>query len=521
MAKPRTRYVCQQCGADSAKWLGRCPDCGSWNSYVEEPGAAATRLDARAAADPRSRMSTAVPERLSDVSLADIERLPTGETEFDRVLGGGIVPGSMVLIGGDPGIGKSTLLLQVAAHVAADGRKVLYVSGEESARQVRLRAERLGTLRGDLYVLGETNLDAVLAHASDLRPSLLIVDSIQTAFLADVPSSPGNVAQLRECTLRLMNAAKSQHLPVFIVGHVTKEGNIAGPRVLEHIVDCVLYLEGERFYSYRLLRAAKNRFGSTNEVGVFEMDQDGLREVPNPSAAFLAERLESSAGSAVTVPLEGSRALLVEVQALVAGTGLAMPRRTAVGVDLNRLMLLIAVLAKRVGLPLGAQDVYVNLVAGLKIAEPAIDLGIALAIASSAREAPIAPGVVAIGEIGLLGELRPVGQVEKRLAEAARLGFERCILPEANLRRLTNGQTGRGTERNGMSLVGARTVEDALAVALGAAGTARPARAPRRAPAGYDAMPDRAAPAVLAPLDLLADAAGYGDRFDDQEDDQE
>lgn len=525
MAKPRTRYVCQQCGADSAKWLGRCPDCGAWNSYAEEAGAAAVRLDPRAAADPRSRMGTAAPELLSDVSLADIERLPTGEAEFDRVLGGGIVPGSMVLIGGDPGIGKSTLLLQVASHIAATGRKVLYVSGEESARQVRLRAERLGALGGDLYVLGETNLDAVLAHGHDLRPSLLIVDSIQTAFLADVPSSPGNVAQLRECTLRLMNAAKSQHLPVFIVGHVTKEGNIAGPRVLEHIVDCVLYLEGERFYSYRLLRAAKNRFGSTNEVGVFEMDQDGLREVPNPSAAFLAERLEASAGSAVTVPLEGSRALLVEVQALVAGTGLAMPRRTAVGVDVNRLMLLIAVLAKRVGLPLGAQDVYVNLVAGLKIAEPAIDLGIALAIASSAREAPVAPGVVAIGEIGLLGELRPVGQVEKRLAEAARLGFERCILPETNVRRLTDGPAGRGAARTGMKLVGARTVEDALALALGDAGTARPARSRRGARAGYGAPPDRTALAVVPPFDLLDDADGpadgYGDGFDDPEDNAE
>src|SRR5688500_11719699 len=390
MPKTKIAFACQECGAESAKWLGRCPDCGAWNSYVEEARIPASARAAVAGqqADSRGRAGAGGPERLVDVSLQDSLRSPSGMGELDRVLGGGIVPGSLVVLGGDPGIGKSTLLLQAAANVAAGGSTVLYVSGEESARQVRLRAERLSSVSESLYVLAETSLDAALAHVEQLNPSLVIVDSIQTAYLEDVASSPGNVAQLRECTLRLMNVAKARELPIFLVGHVTKEGNIAGPRVLEHIVDCVLYLEGERFYSYRLLRAAKNRFGSTNEVGVFEMDQDGLREVPNPSAAFLAERLEASAGSAVTVPLEGSRALLVEVQALVAGTGLPMPRRTAVGVDVNRLMLLIAVLAKRVGLPLGAQDVYVNLVAGLKIAEPAIDLGIALAIASSAREAP-------------------------------------------------------------------------------------------------------------------------------------
>jgi DNA repair protein RadA/Sms len=478
VARGRSHYVCQQCGLRSAKWVGRCPDCGAWNSYVEElvPAARPDSGSARAA-DARSRPGAAKPERLADVSLANVARVSSGVAEFDRVLGGGIVPGAMVLIGGDPGIGKSTLLLQVAANVAASGRKVLYVSGEESARQVRLRAERLGAPPGDLYVLAETSLDAVLAHVDELAPDLLVVDSIQTVFLAEVPSSPGNVSQLRECTLRLMNVAKSRELPVFVVGHVTKEGNIAGPRALEHIVDCVLYLEGERFYAYRLLRAAKNRFGSTNEVGVFEMEQDGLQQVVNPSAAFLAERVEASPGSAVTVPLEGSRALLVEVQALVAGTALGIPRRTAVGVDQNRLTLLVAVLGRRVGLPLATQDIYVSLVAGLRIAEPAIDLGVALAIASSARDAPVSPGLAAVGEIGLLGELRPVGQIERRLTEAARLGFQRCLIPASDLRRYTGDAAASQVRRDGLTLVGARTVEEALTLALGVA-PALPARRP-------------------------------------------
>src|SRR6266542_663883 len=346
MPKTRTIFSCQECGAESAKWLGRCPDCGAWNSYVEETKLTATAraLQAGLPADSRARTGGTAPERLVDVSLQDSLRIPSGMAELDRVLGGGIVPGSLVLIGGDPGIGKSTLLLQAAANVAAGGSGVLYVSGEESARQVRLRADRLSALSDSLYVLAETSLDNVLAAVERLKPALMIVDSIQTAYLEDVASSPGNVAQLRECTLRLMNVAKARELPIFLVGHVTKEGNIAGPRVLEHIVDCVLYLEGERFYSYRLLRAAKNRFGSTNEVGVFEMEQGGMREVSNPSAAFLSERAASSSGSAVTVPLEGTRALLVEVQALVAGTAFGAPRRTAVGIDHNRLALLTAVL---------------------------------------------------------------------------------------------------------------------------------------------------------------------------------
>ncbi|CAA9293863.1 MAG: DNA repair protein RadA [uncultured Chloroflexi bacterium] len=472
MPRTKTFFTCQQCGAEAAKWLGRCPECSAWNSYTEEAKVTATARAVAAGlpADSRARPGAVAPERLADVSTEDAPRLHTGMGELDRVLGGGIVPGSLVLIGGDPGIGKSTLLLQTAANVAAQGGTVLYVSGEESARQVRLRAERLEAVAPSLYVLAETSLDSVLSQVDRLQPQLMIVDSIQTAYLEDVASSPGNVAQLRECTLRLMNLAKARELPIFLVGHVTKEGTIAGPRVLEHIVDCVLYLEGERFYSYRLLRAAKNRFGSTNEIGVFEMEQGGMREVANPSAAFLSERAASTSGSAVTMPLEGSRALLVEVQALTAGTSFGAPRRTAVGIDQNRLALLVAVLGKRLGLQLGSQDVYVNVVAGLKIAEPAVDLGVALAIGSSARETPIDRGTVAVGEIGLGGELRTVSQIERRLSEAARLGFERAIIPAADYRLLTGSRSGGAPV--GLELQGAGSVAEAFELALGPAPTA-------------------------------------------------
>jgi DNA repair protein RadA/Sms len=495
MSRTRVLFTCRECGNESAKWLGRCPECGTWNSYVEGVRAAPSRPAAVHEARARpGGPGGASPERLVDVSLGEMARASTGLLEFDRVLGGGIVPGSLVLIGGDPGIGKSSLLMKAAANVAATGRRVLYVSGEESARQVRLHAERLGAgapLPEQLYVMAETNLDAVLSHVEALDPHLLVVDSVQTVYLEGLPSSPGNVTQLRECALRLMGVAKARHLPVFLVGHVTKEGNIAGPRSLEHIVDCVLYLEGERFYAYRLLRAEKNRFGSTNEIGVFEMEADGLRQVPNPSAAFLSERQTASAGSAVTVPLEGTRALLVEVQALVAPSGLALPRRTSLGVDLNRLHLLLAVLGKRVGLPLGSQDVYVNVVAGLKIAEPAADLGVALAIASSWRDAPVDAGLAVVGEVGLLGELRPVRQMERRLAEAARLGFERCIVPAGDLRRLGEqgggkggGKGGRQTRevrRDGLLIQGASTVAEALTLALGPMPPRRPVRDAREA----------------------------------------
>lgn len=471
MPKARLQYVCQQCGANSARWMGRCSECGAWNSYVEEVRPASGQRGQARVADLRARSSAPVAQPLAAVSLAEADRISTDIGEFDRVLGGGIVPGSMVLIGGDPGIGKSTLLLQAAASVASAGRPVLYVSGEESARQVRLRAERLGALTPELLVLAETSVDAAISQIEAINPSLVIIDSIQTMFLEGVPSSPGNVTQLRECTLRLMNVAKSRNVAIVLVGHVTKEGNIAGPRALEHIVDCVLYLEGERFYAYRVLRAEKNRFGSTTEVGVFEMGQDGLQQVANPSAAFMSDRVQSSPGSAVTVPMEGSRAILVEVQALVADSGLAMPRRTSVGFDMNRLHLLVAVLSRRVGLHLSTQDVYVNVVAGLKLGEPAVDLAVALAIASSARDVPLDQGMVAVGEVGLLGELRPVGQLERRLSEAERLGFERCILPAADLRRL--GQKRASSEAQGMVLTGAETVAEAITLMLGPAESGR------------------------------------------------
>ena len=480
MAKTRTLFTCRECGNESPKWLGRCPECGAWNSFVEGVRAATAPRTSSGGGGRSLEATLATPERMSAVSLREVARVPSALTEFDRVLGGGTVPGSLVLIGGDPGIGKSTLLLQVAANVAGSVGPVLYVSGEESARQVRLRAERLGAVSENLFVLAETNLDAVVGHVEQLAPVLVIVDSIQTVFLEGVPSSPGNVSQLRECTLRLMGLAKTRHVPIFLVGHVTKEGNIAGPRALEHIVDCVLYLEGERFYSYRLLRAAKNRFGSTNEVGVFEMEQDGMRQVTNPSAAFLSERVRSAPGSAVTVPLEGTRALLVEVQALTSSAGIGLARRTAIGVDQNRLQLLVAVLSKRMGLPLSTQDIYVNVVAGLKLGEPAADLGVALAIGSSYCDAPVDPGLIVMGEVGLLGELRPVAQLERRLAEAGRLGFERCILPAGDLRRLSGRDGVTDVQRDGLTVAGAGSVGEALTMALGQEAIARSRR--RRAP---------------------------------------
>lgn len=377
--------------------------------------------------------------------------------EFSRVLGGGVVPGSMILIGGDPGIGKSTLLLQVSAQMATNRRPVLYVSGEESPQQIRMRADRLGLSADDLYLLAETNLDQVIEHVYSLNPHAVIIDSIQTMYTEDLDSTAGSITQVRECASRLMALAKSEGVPVFVVGHVTKEGNIAGPRVLEHIVDAVLYLEGERFHSYRLLRGVKNRFGSTNEVGVFEMTQHGLVEITNPSEAFLAERLTAVPGSTVAVTLEGTRPLLVEVQALTSPTAFSVPRRTANGVDFNRLLLLTAVLSKRIGLPLGNQDIFVNVVGGLKVAEPAADLSIAVAIASSQQGIPVAPDLAIIGEIGLSGELRSVTQVEKRINEAGKLGFKRVLLPRARR---------NGNVHPDMQLIPARSLGEALDIAL-------------------------------------------------------
>jgi len=422
-SKGRSSFVCGECGYRSPKWLGRCPQCGAWNSFLE------------AVEMPRpAREAQAV--EMASLGEEEEPRLSVGLREVDRVLGGGLVPGSLVLIGGDPGVGKSTLLLQAAGAVAGDGRgPVLYVAAEESAQQVKMRARRLGLGGRGLFVLAETCLEAALAQAEALRPTLMVVDSIQTVYSEAVPQAPGSVVQVRQCTLQLMRWAKAQGVPVVIVGHVTKEGEIAGPKLLEHIVDVVLYLEGERFSSYRLLRGVKNRFGSVAEVGVFEMTEEGLMEVENPSALFLSGRAPNGVGSAVVAIMEGSRPLLVEVQALTSPSFAPVPRRTANGVDGGRLIVVTAVLSRRLGLPLGNQDVIVSAVGGLRVTEPAADLAMALAIVSSHRDRPLPQDMVAVGEVGLSGELRYVPHLERRLAEARRLGFRRALVPKAALRR--------------------------------------------------------------------------------------
>lgn len=422
-ASSKTVFTCQQCGKESLKWLGRCPNCLEWNTFVETKPVTAVST--------RIPVLTNPPQELSRISTETADRIPLSLSEFNRVLGGGLVPGSLVLISGDPGIGKSTLLLQISALVANEWGKVAYVSGEETQRQIKLRADRLGVKGGNLYLLSETDLDAIIDHINNLQPSMAIIDSIQTVYLSELDAAPGSVSQVRECTLKLMRWAKQNAVPIFITGHVTKEGNIAGPRALEHIVDVVLYLEGETFSSYRLLRSVKNRFGSTNEVGIFEMKEKGLDEVSNPSQVFLSQRQDSAIGSAVVATLEGSRPLLVEIQALTNYTSFGLPRRTANGIDFNRLLLVTAVLTQRAGLKLGNQDIIANVTGGLRIGEPAADLGIALAIASSFRNADIDPGMVAIGEVGLSGELRAVSQMERRTAEASRLGFKRCMVPRS------------------------------------------------------------------------------------------
>jgi DNA repair protein RadA/Sms len=419
MAKARTVFICQSCGAESLKWVGRCPQCEEWNSYVEKAISAS-----------EAGKESAPIQELSSISLENTPRLLLQFSEFNRVLGGGIVPGSLILIGGDPGIGKSTLLLQVAASVAEKEGKVLYVSGEESISQIKLRAERLGLSGKEIFTFPETRMEAILDRAAELTPNLAIIDSIQTMY-QEGAGAAGSVSQVRECTLQLMQWAKSSGIPVFLVGHVTKEGAIAGPHVLEHIVDVVLYLEGERFSANRILRGVKNRFGSTNEIGIFEMRDRGLVEITDPSQALLSQRTEGSIGSVIVPTLEGTRPLLVEIQALTNPTSFGTPRRTANGVDFNRLVLIAAVLSRRGGISLSNQDIIANVAGGLRINEPAVDLGLALAIASSFRSIKVDSGLVAIGEIGLSGELRPVSQLDRRIAEASKLGFETCLLPSS------------------------------------------------------------------------------------------
>ncbi|MGD2161764.1 MAG: DNA repair protein RadA [Anaerolineales bacterium] len=427
MAKVRTHYVCQQCGRSSPKPMGRCPQCGEWNSMVEELEQKSSGQTAR-----RPSLGSSKPLKLEDIEGEGEDRIHLPIGEFARVLGGGIVPGSVILIGGDPGIGKSTLLLQMAAALAGK-ESVLYVSGEESERQIKARALRLvpdQAQSNELFVLTETDLQAVLAHVETLGPSVIVIDSVQTMHLPELESSAGSVSQVREVTSRLQALAKSSGVAVFLVGHVTKEGAIAGPRVMEHIVDTVLYLEGDPYHAYRLLRSVKNRFGATTEVGVFEMRTEGMVEVPNPSEVFLAERVVSAPGSAVAVTLEGTRPLLVEIQGLTSKTTFGHPRRTANGVDFNRLLLTLAVLARRAGVRVDDLDVFVNVVGGMRISEPAADLAVAAAVASSIEDRPISADTALIGEVGLSGELRAVPQIGHRLQEAAKLGFKRVIVPK-------------------------------------------------------------------------------------------
>ncbi|RJQ28845.1 MAG: DNA repair protein RadA [Peptococcaceae bacterium] len=443
-------YYCRTCGQHSARWLGRCPGCGEWNTLVEEPAWQAAKTGA-------ALTGAQPPCPVTLVSAGAEERFTTDMAEVDRVLGGGVVPGSLILVGGDPGIGKSTLLLQVA-YLVSRKLKVLYVSGEESTRQVRLRAERLGALAPGLFLAAETDLSLIEQYLQDLTPQLAVIDSIQTVSCSEITSAPGSVGQVRECTARLMRLAKSTGVSLFLVGHVTKEGMLAGPRVLEHIVDTVLYFEGDRHQSYRILRGVKNRFGSTNEIGVFDMQKQGLVEIANPSALFLLQHPDGiMPGSVVVAGLEGTRPLLVEVQALVCPTGFGVPRRMTAGVDYNRAVLITAVLEKRLGLSLSNCDVFVNAVGGVKLDEPAVDLGIALALASSFRDISVRPGLVAAGEVGLTGEVRPVGGIEKRLHEASKLGFTSCLVPRQNLPLALNEE---------MAVTGVETLAQALESAL-------------------------------------------------------
>jgi DNA repair protein RadA/Sms len=444
-------FVCQQCGRESLKWLGRCPGCEGWNTFLE------TRASSGRAGPDHSLEPVSACE-LSQISLDKSPRVVLPFGEFNRVLGGGIVPGSLILISGDPGIGKSTLLLQVSSMMAQQNGKVLYVSGEESVQQARLRADRLN-VRGDgLFLLPETDLDVILGRMEEIAPALGVIDSIQTVYLRDLEGPPGSMSQVRGCTLKLMQWAKPLSIPLLIIGHVTKEGAIAGPKVLEHIVDVVLYLEGESHSNYRLLRGVKNRFGSTNEIGIFEMRDHGLVEVENPSLVFMSGRSQRAVGAVVASILEGTRPLLVEIQALTTATSFGLPRRTANGVDFNRLMLIIAVLNKRAGLKLGNQDIIVNVVGGLRTGEPATDLAVALSIASSFSDRAVDPNMVVVGELGLSGEIRGVPQVERRLADAARQGFNRCLGPRSSLSGVT--------VPDGMEILAADSVRESLQLAF-------------------------------------------------------
>ena len=450
MAKGKSSvFFCQSCGYESTKWMGQCPACKEWNTMVEEVVDKKTTVT-------HKQITELQVSKLNDVQSSSEERLDTHIKELNRVLGGGIVPGSLVLVGGDPGIGKSTLLLQTCRSLSDQHTSVLYISGEESLQQIKMRADRIGRFSDDMMLLCETNLDLIQGVIEERRPQVVVVDSIQTMFRESVNSAPGSVSQVREATSVLMRLAKERGIAIFVVGHVTKEGTVAGPRVLEHMVDTVLYFEGDRYAAYRILRAVKNRFGSTNEIGVFEMCQTGLREVPNPSEYMLDGKPQNASGSIVVCTMEGTRPLLVEIQALVCHSAFGMPRRTAAGVDYNRVNLLMAVLEKTVGVKLADQDAYINIAGGMKISEPAVDLGLVLSIISSFRNRPIAEDVICFGEVGLSGEVRSVNMVEQRIAEARKLGFKQCILPKVCMKNIQ--------QVDGMQLKGVENVREALEI---------------------------------------------------------
>lgn len=430
MAKIKTKYVCQSCGYENPKWLGKCPECMKWNTFVEEIEDKSSKSNHRETfvIDKSSQK----PVNINSITIKHEERFSSGINELNRVLGGGIVRGSLVLVGGDPGIGKSTLLLQVSESVAQSGKKVLYISGEESESQIKMRAERLNAKSENLFIMAENNLNIIEHNLEGFDPDLIILDSIQTVFTPDIASAPGTVSQIKEGTSRFMRISKKMGISTFVVGHVTKEGALAGPKIMEHMVDTVLYFEGERYNTYRLIRAVKNRFGSTNELGVFEMSEKGLQELENPSKALISEKPENASGSVIVSTVEGTRPMLLELQALVSPTSFGIPRRTATGIDFNRVNLLLAVLEKRAGMQIQNQDVYLNIVGGIKINEPSMDLGVILAVSSGFRNIPISGEVAVTGEVGLTGEIRGVSYIEKRISECRKLGFKKIIIPKSN-----------------------------------------------------------------------------------------
>ena len=448
-------FRCQQCGYESSRWLGRCPDCDGWNTLIEE----VLREEKKYSLPPEGH---SIPLPISKIEIEEgKERYKVGISEFDRVLGGGIVPGSLILVGGEPGIGKSTLLLQIANSLSSKYGIILYISAEESLYQIKLRACRLGTLAEKLFLVSDTDIEEIKKHINAIKPKVVIIDSIQTINDYEISSSPGSISQVRECTAKLMRLAKSKEISIFIIGHVTKGGTLAGPKVLEHIVDTVLYLEGEQYNIYRILRSTKNRFGSTNELGIFKMGEKGLIEVLNPSELLLSEKPSHVSGSVVAATFEGSRPLLVEMQALVSYSNLGIPRRMTTGVDYNRVLLILAVLEKRLGYSLHSQDVHVNIAGGIKVLEPALDLPIIVAIASSFKDVPIDPATVIFGEVGLAGEVRMVNQVEKRIQEVLKMGFKRCIIPKSNLKNLSNFPS-----KNDLEIIGVKTVQEAINLTL-------------------------------------------------------